>query len=317
MNKSVIAKANQSLLDIVLTTYGTLEAAMETAFKNGIPLSYVPEPGSEYLLPEVDAKETDQSNVSYLDERGIVLGTLHQPVLGCEVVLMPRMHVVPNIAANPHTIGYYSFDLVEDAGFVNAYELVDNYLSDNELCYETEERWLGGSPFETAVELTATPMSAKSIPCKLPWSVGLGYLLVWSDPGRSVVTATFRDVEGNEAYSAPLTILDNLSQDIQEHLIGEIALEILSATPASVRLRLTRSHPPIGLLNFRDYEMEWLGVASDGEPDTDDPENSDKTIILLGAGVHTLGLKTTYYYPLSTPPSPYPSSAFTMTIKVA
>ena len=49
----VTVRAGQTLADIAIQEYGSLEAAMELARANGLPLTDIPAPGSELQLPDV------------------------------------------------------------------------------------------------------------------------------------------------------------------------------------------------------------------------------------------------------------------------
>jgi len=305
---------NQSLLDMILTEYGTLETGMAVAAANNVDISNIPLMGGLKEMPVVPEESIDLDSTFYLRKNNISIGTLALPSLEYSIVLKPRLHIVPNAAGDPHVLGYYSFDLIEAAGFIHTNPLENTYLSDNKIHYETEERYLTGEPDETSLPVAITPMPLISIPYRPVWSAGYGYMLVWSDIEAPVVTATYRDIEGNEAYSAPLVALDNITMGVVELFMGDIAVEFVSATSASISLRLTRSHPPIFLANFAHHTMEWLEQATMGTPDPLDPLNANKTIITLGAGAHIVGLKTTYYFPSGTPA--YPSSAFTMVIQV-
>ncbi|MCF8448958.1 MAG: hypothetical protein K9G49_03710 [Taibaiella sp.] len=312
--KTVRTQPNQSLLDIILTEYGSLEAGMQVAAANNIDISSIPMTGSVHNLPIVQSGSIDFEGTGYLRQNSVVIGTLALPLLEYMIVLKPVLAIVPNVVGDPHIIGYYSYDFTESPGFIHINPLASAYPSDNRVYYETEERYLTGHPPESSLPLSVTAMSAASIPYKLTWTVGLGYMMVWSDITFPVVTGTFEDVEGNKAYYAPLTILDNTTQDVIEHLMGDLSVALVSATASLATFRLTRSHIPILLANFREHTMEWLEAATTGTPDPLDPLNTNKTIITVGAGVHTVGIKTTYLFPGGTPS--YPASAFTMVLKV-
>ena len=316
MWKKVKAAPNQSLLDMVATEYGTLEAAIAVCTANNIGISYQPSTGEEVIMPEVDSTQKQEDNVLYLRRNKIVIGTVAHHVPDYIIVLKPAMQVVTNVIGNPHVLGYYSFDFVGLPDFVNVYPLADESLSDNRLYYSTEERHLSGLTPESAPAAGSRPMSDLSIPYVLPWTVGLGYMLVWSSLATMPVSGTFKDIDGNMAYAAPLTLLDNTSHTVIEDFIGDIVLEKISASVAGVTLRLTRMHAAIATVNMRDYSMVWLGAAADGIPDPEDPLNADIILVTLGIGVHTIGIETIYYFPFTTPPYPYPSSARTMVIKV-
>lgn len=316
MQKKVKAAPNQSLLDMVATEYGTLEAAIAVCAANNIGISYQPTTGEDVTMPDVDSNQKQEENVLYLRSNNIVIGTLAQHVHDYIMVLKPAMRVVVNVIGDPHVLGYYSFDFVGRPDFLNVYPLADDSLSDNRLYYSTEERHLSGLSPESAPAAGSPPMSSLSIPYVLPWTVGLGYMLVWSSLATMPVSCTFKDIDGNMAYAAPLTLLDNTSHTVIEDFIGDIEVEKVSASVAGVTLRLTRTHAAITTVNMRDYSMVWLGAAADGIPDPEDPLNEDIILVTLGIGVHTIGIETIYYFPFTTPHYPYPSSARTMAIKV-
>ena len=49
---TITAQDNQSLLDLVLLTTGTMEAAVEMATLNGMSLTEQPEPGTALFVPD-------------------------------------------------------------------------------------------------------------------------------------------------------------------------------------------------------------------------------------------------------------------------
>jgi hypothetical protein len=317
MDKTTQAAPNQSLLDMIVTEYGTLEAGMAVAASNGIDISNIPITGSTRIMPIVPAGAVDMAGTGYLRRNNIVIGTLALPVLGCEIVLKPSMYIEGNVVGAPHSLGYYSFDFKAKPEFIHVNPLGSSYIGDNELYYETEERYILGHPPQSDLPDAITPMGDLSIPYVLPWTVGLGYMLVWSNLADAVKTATFRDIEGNTAYAAPLTVLDNSSQTAIEGFLPDLSIDVISTSAAAITLRLTRFHPTIGLINFRDPTLDWLEAATGGVADPDDPGNENKKIFVLGQGNYTFGVKANYFFPYTTPPHPYPSSAFTMVIRIS
>lgn len=313
MRKKVKAAPNQSLLDMVVTEYGTLEAAIAVCTANDISISYLPSTGEEITMPDV-SKQDDI--VLYLQRNNIVIGTVASHTLDYVIVLKPAMRKVPNVIGDPHAIGYYSFDYMGLPEFVHVYPLTDAYLSENRLYYSAEERHLTGLAAESAPPSGVVSMAGLSIPYVLPWTVGFGYMLVWSDLSAPVVTCSFKDIEGNTAYAAPLTLFDNTTNTVIEGFIGDVVVEKIGATIEHVILKLTRIHAEIATVNMRDYSMVWVGAAAGATPDPEDPLNDDVRIVTLTSGVHTIGIKTTYYFPGTTPPYPYPTSGRTMVIKV-
>ncbi len=317
MDKVVTVAPNQSLLDMILSEYGSLEAGMKVALANNVDISDIPATGNSRNMPLVPQELQDMEGMKYLRENGIVIGTLALPPLTYELLLKPSMYTMENAVGAPHTVGYYSFDVKEAAGFIHLNPLADTYPGDNRLYYQTEERHILGYAPESDLPAAITPMTDISIPYILPWTVGLGYMVVWSDLATPVVTPTYEDIEGNKAYAAPVTVLDNSSQDIVAQFIGDMNMELVSASASSVTVRLTRFHAPIAMTNFHDHTLEWLEEALLGSADPLDPSNPDKRILTLTAGTHTVGVKANYFFPLTIPPHPYPSSALTMVIRVS
>lgn len=315
MQKTVKVQPNQSLLDVVISEYGSLEAGMAVAAENGFALSHVPVPGDIINLPPLDVAKMDLGNADYFRSNDVTIGTLALPELALTVLLKPVMSVEPTESGNPHSLGYYAFVFKNTDDFVHVNPLISGYLSDNKLYYETEERYILGYPPQNSNPVSATPMPATTIPYHLSWTVGLGYMQVWSDLAAHVITPTFRDNQDNEAYYAPLTLLDNVDMGIViARYIGDIDIEVISSSPASMTLRLTRTHPPITLADYAEHTMEWLETATEGTADPEDPGNPNKRILTLTAGIYRLGVKTNYFFPGGDPA--YPPSAFTMVIAI-
>ena len=76
MAKTITARPNQSMLDIVLMEYGTLQAAMEVMAENDTSISAVPDAGSEWIMPVVDDAALDKQAAGYLKQNKIEIGTL-------------------------------------------------------------------------------------------------------------------------------------------------------------------------------------------------------------------------------------------------
>ena len=70
----VKARAGQTLADIAIQEYGTLEAAMELARVNGLSLTDIPVPGSGIQLPD---KVFDRAMARHCKEAGVSPATQH------------------------------------------------------------------------------------------------------------------------------------------------------------------------------------------------------------------------------------------------
>ena len=70
---TIIAKPNQSLLDVILTALGSLEYGMQFVYENEISLTTTVETGDSFVQPEDLIGDNDV--ISYLKKTGSVLGT--------------------------------------------------------------------------------------------------------------------------------------------------------------------------------------------------------------------------------------------------
>ena len=70
---TIIAKPNQSLLDVILTVLGSLEYGMQFVYENDISMTATIETGDSFVQPEDLLGDNDV--ISYLKNTGIVLGT--------------------------------------------------------------------------------------------------------------------------------------------------------------------------------------------------------------------------------------------------
>lgn len=73
---------NQSILDAVLTQYGSLEAALEFCVQNNIPISLLPGAGTDYLQPVVASNYDATETKNYLQNKGIVVATANNGICG-------------------------------------------------------------------------------------------------------------------------------------------------------------------------------------------------------------------------------------------
>jgi hypothetical protein len=312
MTNTIKVKPNQSMLDVIVQGSGSLESGMQMMTDNSCSISEYPDVDDVFVIMDAVSKSGDQSAARYFNQSNIVIGTLgNVGVVGFTIVLKPEMKVVPNTVSPPSVTGYYSFDFSGTPGYINVNPLAGTYLTTNPISYMTEERYGVGEVPDVVSEYSISLPSAKSIPYQVPWLPYRGFMMVWS--GSDIYnTATFVDSEGNQAYVSPLILLDNLTQNVEEYLLANIYVELISANHGRATLRLTRSHGPVGHINFVDHQMSWIEDAAGGMPDPTDPGNPDKTILILPRGRYTFGVATIYRNGAII----YPPSSFTEVVVI-
>ncbi len=314
---TIKALPNQSMLDIINQGCGSLEAGIQFCLDNGIAISDYPEVGTIYNISNKAINKGDAGILQYLAQNGIVLGTLGVvPVLGFTVVLKPVMEVVPSDPHPPSVSGFYSYNFQADtAAFINLNAIAGgDYPTSNIVIYETEDGILAGDAPDTVAEnASSLVMSSRLIPYKIPWAPYRGFMMIWSDLGVTAKTATFIDAKGNQAYVSPMIVLDSATQNVEEYLVADLVVELVSAGYNTIQLRLTRFHPPVAHADYVNHVMSWLHDAAGGTADPLDPGNADKTIVTLHRGTYTFGVGTVYWNGSMV----YPASAFSMVVKVA
>jgi len=308
---------NQSMLDVILQGCGSLEAGMQFCNDNGIAISDYPDVGTIYQVSADALTEGDMGVLQYLAQNGLVIGTLGTvPVLGFSLVLKPVMYAQPGDPNPPSYSGYYTCNFLAASGFINVNAIAaGDYPSIyNPVLYETEDRIIAGNaPDTTNQDAASMPMSGRMLQYKLPWILGRGFMMIWSDLSAAEKTATFVDTAGNQAYVSPLIVLDSATQNVEEYLIADLLVELVNAAYNTVTLRLTRSHGPVAHVDFATHVMSWLHDATGGTPDPLDPANPDKTVVTLPAGSYTFGVGTVYWNVTYQ----YPASAFSMVVEIS
>lgn len=156
--KKGIVQPNQSLLDVVITEYGTVEAAVSVAMVNGIEIGIVPLTGTSVNLPEVSDEDVGIQTIEYLRREKILLGTAYTSGLSYWIVLRPVIYAVPNETGDPHVMGYYRFEMQGSAGFLNINPIDVDFPGNNRINYQTEERYILGLAPESALPESVTAM---------------------------------------------------------------------------------------------------------------------------------------------------------------
>jgi hypothetical protein len=313
---------NQSMADVILQGCGTMEGSMQMMLANNMSISDYPDVGSVLKVGnDSNTANTSAEVLQYLGQNGIIIGTLNNDVVVTVAeVLKPIMQVAPRTSTPPSVTGDYEFDYEAAPGFINVYPIPHAYypgIPTPPFYYITEERYIAGDAPEgnLGVDLGGTGipfMDAKLVSYRLLWVTGRGFMLAWSDMGPGIKTLTFEDVRGNQAYAAPLIVLDNTTQIVEEYLIAALLVEVVSVTHNTATLRLTRSQPPVAHMDFLVHTMSWLNDAAGGTADPLDPGNPDKTILVLPRGTYTFGVGTLYHNGSTT----YPASAVTEVVEI-
>ena len=304
MGKTIVAKPNQSMLDIIIQAMGSLEAGMAFCAVNNVAISDTPAVGYAYEVPDSGSVQAliDTGVLKYIGQNALVIGTLGTappppPPLSMTVVLKPVMAVSYMGAIPPSALGYYPIAMNATTDFINTNPLQITYPADNKLNHEdTGAMLLGALPFTTP-ELGGIPMTGKHVEYRIPWTGPLGDIWVWN-PYLALETVSFADTLGNVACAAPVIVLYDHTAGINESLIAELVVDFVSSDGYTATLRLTRSHPPTVNINltppYGHMNMYWTPVSSPMYEDPAHVGNPDIRLIDLPPGNHTLGVWTEY-----------------------
>jgi hypothetical protein len=311
---------NQTLVDVALQTCGTMEALSYIARANDIAPSAVPDAGTVLIIP--DNAPTDPVVLKVIADKKLMIATANVPPLPqltADFVLYPKMNFVARTVGAPHS-GSWQYKLIGADDFVNLYDLVADYLTDNKVYAQTEDYIVSGASAISATPDVVTLMSSKVVNWDIPWSnpaLGYVYLLVWSDVALGDNTTTvYKDVNGNQAHVAPLLIIDNLTQNLIQYMLASVTSEVLSATGTHTTVRITRYHADAIVADFADMEMEWIGnMAGALVEDPANAGNVDIRLAVLPAGTHIIGVRTAYAFPDEG--VTWPPSEFTAVLEVA
>jgi len=319
---TITVQPNQSMSDVIIQAVGSMEGGMQFCEDNGVSISDVPVVGTVYVVSDLSlalSKGAGTAALQYIAQNDITIGTLGvAPAgLGCTVVLYPVMQGLAANPAVPSGAGFWDYTISAAAGFVNVNALASgDFPGDpNPVSYQYVDVYVATPVAAGSVNEYATAtMSGKSIEYHIPYAAGHTDCIVWSDLGSSPYTVTFADVNGNEAYAAPLVFLHTNTQHVDAFLIPELTVAVVSSTPSECTLRLTRSHPSLQA-PITSVAMAWLYAGVGGTADPLDPTNADKTIVVLGPGLHTLGVSAQYTD--SGDGVGFPASAMSMVVEIA
>lgn len=82
IDTSMTLLPNQSILDAVLTRYGSLEAAVLFCIQNNIPISLLPAAGTHYTQPALSLGYDAVESTDYLRNKDIIIATANSGVCG-------------------------------------------------------------------------------------------------------------------------------------------------------------------------------------------------------------------------------------------
>lgn len=127
MAKNITVQPNQSVLDVVLTQYGSMEAAMQFCLQNGIALSDLPDAGTQYAQPAIGGSIEAEADNKYLQSNGIVIGTagdgLCGKVTGISVTDITATTAIAHFTAGEGATAmewYISYGSLQDHGTIIA-----------------------------------------------------------------------------------------------------------------------------------------------------------------------------------------------------
>lgn len=212
------------------------------------------------------------------------------PDLNAVVALLPVMKLQTSVMLPNYTIS-----ISKKAGdFINIYALLSSWLDINQLsCEDMSAYIIDGGTGAVGIISPNPSMSVGTMNYPTSTAPTPGeYKMFWSDLMSGVVTATFKDVNGNEAVVSPVVVVDDTYSGVG-FLVAGIEMDVVSAGPTEVVVRLTRSHTAITVPDMVLESMSW-GIGAPSAPDPADPGNDDKVFVTLTAGVHVVEVKGNY-----------------------
>jgi hypothetical protein len=307
MNRTIVARPNQSMLDVIIQAMGSIEGGIQFCTLNNVSISDTPVVGTEYVIPETDATNTyqDKNVLKYLGQNAIVIGTLGTAVpeppppmpLSMMVVLKPILAATYTSVVAPDVLGYYPIALDDTVDFLNINSLAAVYPGGNGLHYQNASGMLAGTPAPVANETGGLSMTTKHLEYQIPWAGPIGDIWVWN-AHPSLRTVTFEDVYGNRACAAPLIVLYDHSVGISEYLIADLDVDFVSSDGYTATLRLTRNHAATAHINmtppYGHITMQWIPMASAPYTDPAHAGNTNIQLVDLPPGKHTIGVISHY-----------------------
>jgi hypothetical protein len=278
-NRTVTVGPNQSIADIAIQEYGTLEALTAFCRHNDIQPALEPVVGDEYEVPETDenrvAIPTDKAVLKYMAENGVTIGTLNIeiPPLSYRIVLSPDMEAsVPN-STPAGSLGSWKMDVVFTDDFIHLNPL-EEWTGSNNMEVQTKAQWEaddpsdstpGGNPIGDGIvsyAVTSAPYPDGSLFCFMAPHTSTD-----GDEPTFDAIATFKvtDDQDNVAHLSPVVVVSQKSdpQEVVAFILPEYTLSSPTLVPGGRRFGLIVSQ----LRNIFDvlhWEFQGLQVEVDG-----------------------------------------------------
>ncbi|GAA4465252.1 hypothetical protein GCM10023093_17080 [Nemorincola caseinilytica] len=229
----VTVQPNQNILDIAVSEYGSLEAAMELCAANGLTLSMVPAAGSMLNAPAVPEAMTDADTLLYMRSRGIQIGTAGitipppaPPTMMLRKVLVPDMQTTVDVYY-PHIEGtpIMRVNMVGTENFYNLYDLQENWPELTAYYVRAQRYSLFSVPDPGGITLPMPEyiigfMEDKNLiyPIHDPAGPAEESYIIYSAPdaymGSTGHVARLIDVHGNNTVCAPMILVHYVGFDM-------------------------------------------------------------------------------------------------------
>ncbi len=285
--KTITVQPNQSMQDVVLTACGTLEGAMAFCRANDVSISDVPAPGTVYVVPE--GITTEPAILQLMADRRIVPGTLAQELEPAGLVMTVLLRALMDVALVEDEL-LVQYDLIwsEAEAFVNVNELVA-LASAPTLYTNLKSVWDTGDT--GTVGVTADVYSVGL----LEFNAGTAFLTteqyMWYCLG-GLRTASFRDVEGNEAVYVPFIVYIP-GDEVLVTMIGELDVLQGATVGGGMELLVSVGHGDMAEgWAIMGYTMRV--IDGDGAPVYAGEVTAGVTAVVVGAGVYEVLLTTVY-----------------------
>jgi hypothetical protein len=319
----ITAKPNQSILDLIIMSTGSVEAGMAWCLANNVAISSVPTVGTEFAVPDDVVAAGDAAALRYIVENRVQIGTANvsvppspPPILTMGILLYPDMKFVPDGSFDPYATGYYQFFMRFGDNWSNRNDLVSDYLNTNAVQYAKLNSYTGSGTYPIGTQASVTPMPDRNIPYQIPAAVPGDIMMVWwVQDGTDCML--FEDILGNRAVSKPLLLLKKTSNTQIATILPQIDITVVEATEDSVTLSLFGSAPTsVAGVDLSIDSMTWFGDLLGAIEDPAHPGDIRYRLITIDvADVYVFGLNV--FYMNNTTGRVLPSCSISVAIEIA